>query len=142
MVFLTDLIQQPCDCKLGEGTWSIRLWTLEVRVIFFGSLRAQECLYTITMYTWWHGDTIFTNTTSWWLLCLNNWKREVLSHNVFGGNVIMFSLPLLTSQLCKHKELAATWVNKCFQVRFHSFVLECFCLCAYRMNMNSSFYLC
>lgn len=27
-----------------------------------------------------------------------------------------------------HKELAATWVHKCFQVGFHSFVLACLSL--------------
>jgi hypothetical protein len=28
-----------------------------------------------------------------------------------------------------HKELAVTWVHKCFQVRFYSFLPTCFCAC-------------
>jgi hypothetical protein len=36
-----------------------------------------------------------------------------------------------------HKELAATWVHKCFQVRFLSFVPTGFCVHAYGMCINS-----
>lgn len=41
--------------------------------------------YCVHMVTWIY--YFFTNTMSWWLLCLNNWKREVLSKNLFLGKM-------------------------------------------------------